>query len=107
VPVDIPLTKISGDPTVIKTGIRISGGNTKDALVPVAGTTGTGILLEVVPKLTAAVSVPVLTTATIKARVGELGTSCKPVAVAEVVKSRAKVLLNNFKEAMIVLLGKY
>ena len=106
VPVEIPLTNILGAPTSSKTGINILGARTNAAPVPVVGTTGTVMFELVVPKVIAAVPVPVFRTATLEARVGVLGVSCKPVVVALVVRSSEKVSLSNFKEGMIVLLGK-
>jgi hypothetical protein len=62
-------------------------------------------LEAVVPNVMAAVPLPVLMTATRYARVGVLGTNCKPDAVAVLVRSSAKVGLKSLIESMIFLLS--
>jgi hypothetical protein len=67
-------------------GKNILGARIYDPLLPDAAIAGVAILLAVVPKVMAAVPVPVFRMATRYARVGVSGISCR-AADAEVVRS--------------------
>ena len=71
----------------IKIGKNILGAKINDPLLPDAAIAGVAILESVVPKVIAAVPVPVFRIATRNARVGVSGMSCR-AADAEVVRSK-------------------
>jgi len=96
------LMNTSGAPQSIMTGKNIPGAKTYAPLPPVDAIAGVSILLEVVPKVMAAVPVPVFNKATRNARVGVLVISCR-AADGEVVRSNRKVGERIFKESMIIL----
>ena len=82
------------------TGKNILGARTYAPLPPVAAIAGVAILDAVVPKVMAAVPVPVFKMATRNARVGVLVINCK-ASEAAVVRSKRNVGERIFKESMI------
>jgi len=96
------LINTSGAPQSIITGKNILGARTYAPLPPVVAMAGVAILLEVVPKVMAAVPVPVFNKATRNARVGVLVINCR-ADDADVVRSNRKVGERIFKESMIIL----
>jgi hypothetical protein len=96
------LINTSGAPQSIITGKNMPGAKTYAPLPPVVAMAGVAILVEVVPKVIAAVPVPVFSNATRNARVGVLVINCK-ADDADVVRSNRKVGERIFKESMIIL----
>ena len=83
-------------------GKNILGAKINEPLPPVEAIAGVAILVEVVPKVMAAVPVPVLSIATRNAMVGVSGISCKADDAA-VVRSNRNVGERIFRESMIIL----
>jgi hypothetical protein len=102
VPDEIALIKKLGLGQSIIIGKNILGARINEPLPPDAAIAGVPILESVVPKVIAAVPVPVFRMATRYARVGVLGISCR-AADAAVVRSNRKVGERIFRESMIIL----
>jgi hypothetical protein len=102
VPDEIALIKKLGLGQSMMIGKNILGAKINAPLLPDAAIAGVAILESVVPKVMAAVPVPVLRIATRNAMVGVSGISCK-ADDAEVVRSNRKVGERIFKESMIIL----
>ena len=81
-------------------GKNILGAKINEPLPPVEAIAGVAILDEVVPKVIAAVPVPVLSMATRNARVGVSGINCKADDAA-VVRSKRYVGDRILRESMI------
>jgi hypothetical protein len=86
VPDEIALIKKLGLGQSIIIGKNILGAKINEPLPPVDAMAGVAILVDVVPKVIAAVPVPVFRMATRNARVGVSGINCRAVD-AEVVRS--------------------
>jgi len=86
VPDEIPLIKKLGLGQSMMIGKNILGAKINEPLPPVDAIAGVAILVSVVPKVMAAVPVPVLRMATRNAKVGVSGISCR-AADAEFVRS--------------------
>lgn len=97
---EIALIKKLGLGQSIIIGKNILGAKINDPLPPVDAIAGVAILELVVPKVMAAVPVPVFRIATRNARVGVSGISCR-AADAEVVRSKRYVGDRIFRESMI------
>jgi hypothetical protein len=91
-----------GAPQSIMTGKNILGARIYAPLPPDDAIAGVAILLAVVPKVIAAVPVPVFRMATRNARVGVLVINCN-ASDAPVVRSKRNVGERIFKESMIIL----
>jgi hypothetical protein len=100
VPDEIALMNTLGAPQSIITGKNILGARIYAPLPPVDAIAGVAILLEVVPKVMAAVPVPVFNKATRNARVGVLVINCN-ASDAPVVRSKRNVGDRIFRESMI------
>ena len=99
---EMALINTLGAPQSIIIGINILGANTNDPLPALAATAGVAILVAVVPKVMAAIPLPVFNRATRNARVGVFVVSCN-ADDGEEVKSNRKVGERIFRESMIIL----
>lgn len=99
-PDEIALMKKLGLGQSIMIGKNILGAKINEPLPPVDAIAGVAILDDVVPKVMAAVPVPVFRMATRNARVGVSGISCR-ADDALVVRSKRYVGERIFKESMI------
>jgi len=102
VPDEIALIKKLGLGQSIMIGKNILGAKINEPLPPVDAIAGVAILDDVVPKVMAAVPVPVFRIATRNAKVGVSGISCR-ADDAPVVRSNRYVGERIFKESMIIL----
>jgi hypothetical protein len=100
VPDEIALIKKLGLGQSMIIGKNILGAKIYDPLLPDDAIAGVAMLELVVPKVIAAVPVPVFRMATRNAKVGVSGISCS-AADAEVVRSKRYVGERIFKESMI------
>ena len=99
---EIALIKKFGLGQSIITGKNILGARIYEPPLPDDAIAGVAILVEVVPKVMAAIPEPVLSKATRNAKVGVSGISCRADDAA-VVRSNRKVGERIFKESMISL----
>ena len=99
-PDEIALINTFGAPQSMMTGTNILGAKTYEPLPPDAGIAGVAILESVVPKVMAAVPVPVFNKATRNARVGVFVTNCRADDAA-VVRSNRNVGERILRESMI------